>query len=1302
MKEKDILKKLNKKDKKKYIEFENIINDKSNSQDVRDRSKKSMFKLLQKYNICSKYLLEDLTNTINRIYNNLDNIKRLKYKTINEFLNILKDNIFYGNGDMNAFYLNKNFYELPSLSYLIKTNCKDEAEELLKLLTRIKINEFNLSKNLYSKIDLKLLNTLIIRYHEVIVKNKNKDIVFKKLDTDKMLKEMEKEKEEMAKELEMMSKQLPKKDKKVIKKDKKINKILKKLEYNYAFDKGQYRTIKIAKKAIKNVDFIKNIFKNEDDFDNYVNTHKPFIEYGISYDNLDIVKKDAEKAIKTIKDCKGQAQEEMKNYMNRINYYFDKDNYKNTKNKISTINEELDYLKKTILQLKKEIEEGKGYKKCLKDKYVIKGLKAYNKIYGDDDTIYKLWKRIWKKLKHINSKELDDFVNNALKIKKKTEKKEKKKKKEKKLIPRLDTAKMLKEMKKEKKEFKKELKMIKKTSRELLNKDDVMKLVKEMNKLSTDEPVPYMAFGEVGDLMLVHLLKSNKNDCAVKVIDKGVDNKYIFTINIINNKLDKEGYGGLTKEQLKELIKAYKRCKEKGKILVVLVNLKRATDAHRNLLIFNYHRNEVERFEPHGAKTMATGYNNSKINNELKKVVSTINKEGNLNLKYVPASETCPTGFKGFQAYEASALRKTKTIDKVKITDANGYCMAWSNFYGDLRLKFPKKSGKKLNDSAMKVFKKNPEKLRAFIRGQTKWIIDEINKIVGKGAFEKLYIIDNKKQQDKTEEDRQYITDVLLKLNRGIEKDYIKFTDAEEEIEVEDLLINRKKGNVYVIEANKYFDYDFTKAMMSKYPEHYEYGSKHYFLFNTRQDRKQSLGILEQIRKKKKIKYELLNYVPSKLLEKYKEEEEEQLPKKEKKKDVIDVDDIIQKINKFIDDIDNSIKLLYKNNIIKILKDIETKEEAIKIVDEYRNKLSDKIVNTNNKLVDDLNPLLEKFDVDSDEYQKIYKFVVKLNKKQTQWKNAKKRFTNNMIKLIPKLYSKKEEPKKKEPKEKEPKKKEPKKWSEEAKEKNKLRLLYRELEKELFKLQDGRTPLTIYKIEKLGRKFKKIEDFLNSGYLVSVVDWEKILRDLKIKYEKEKYDDDEDEDYDDVYDIYRPTPMKKLGKQKKMSNEDKKRFDDLIKQSKDIGASQSAKQLARVNAGDIQIKYNICPFWLIDIVKSELKGIQKHILTFKRNRHKTIEELIEKLNKKIFNKDDKSVDIQLTTTDKEFENSYTLPTLIYLSNMNCDEGIKLIIDFLNDITKNYKNFGFSRATIKKVDRELINQIIKKINKFIQN
>ena len=298
--------------------------------------------------------------------------------------------------------------------------------------------------------------------------------------------------------------------------------------------------------------------------------------------------------------------------------------------------------------------------------------------------------------------------------------------------------------------------------------DNVVDALQEMDKLSTSEPVLYSSLGAFSYLMLLHTLKENKNDCIVRDVTskKGLP----LFIKYSKGSMDKSS---ISDEQIEKIAEAYKNCKKEGKILVIPLKLLTSVGGHENAIIINYHRNEVERFEPHGSVTGGSfKLRTNVLDNGIKKIVKKLNKNYKLKLKYVPATETCPTGLKGYQTYEGEALKKFGK-GKIRIGDYKGYCMAWSNFYNNLRLKFPKKSASELNTEGIKYFKENPEKMREFIRGQVLFIEKEFDKLLGKNKYRDLVNIANKKK--KTYNDDIEIKSLTDELEEKVSREFIKF-----------------------------------------------------------------------------------------------------------------------------------------------------------------------------------------------------------------------------------------------------------------------------------------------------------------------------------------------------------------------------------------------------------------------------------------------------------------------------------------------------------------------------------------------
>ena len=244
-------------------------------------------------------------------------------------------------------------------------------------------------------------------------------------------------------------------------------------------------------------------------------------------------------------------------------------------------------------------------------------------------------------------------------------------------------------------------------------------ILEAYKKMNSTKVVPYSCFGYIEHMMLLHVLKINKNDCS-------------YDIKAFGNL--SAGYKALNykKSLMKHIREHYFRCKKNNKMLVVPLTV--MSGQHANVLIFNPFRNEVERFEPHGHETGPVRFDDVKINAKLKKLVEEIDP----TLKYISPYLLCPRYKNGFQAYEALAKNEKGRYNNVAITDPPGFCCAWSYFYVDMRLKFPKKIGHKLIQESQDILGKDPIKLRQFIRGQYVFLVEEINAINKKYKFEDI------------------------------------------------------------------------------------------------------------------------------------------------------------------------------------------------------------------------------------------------------------------------------------------------------------------------------------------------------------------------------------------------------------------------------------------------------------------------------------------------------------------------------------------------------------------------------------
>ena len=247
---------------------------------------------------------------------------------------------------------------------------------------------------------------------------------------------------------------------------------------------------------------------------------------------------------------------------------------------------------------------------------------------------------------------------------------------------------------------------------------ELKKVLNKMKSQATTEPYPFVCDNTLRPFYLLHILKKNKSDCYLPKLPTG---KYRTHLVASGLKLKD------TNSQLVDLIKeTYKKCKEMGKVLIVPLKIL-PTDqriGHENILIFNTVRNEVERFEPHGSQTAVTKINSERLNRSIANFVGKLD----LGLKYIPSNEV-QTKLEGLQILEEKSPNVSRQYKGQTIEDPDGYCAPWSYFYADLRLQFPHVSVKDLLQYVETVLGNDPGELRKFIRGQTKFLAEEVGDI---------------------------------------------------------------------------------------------------------------------------------------------------------------------------------------------------------------------------------------------------------------------------------------------------------------------------------------------------------------------------------------------------------------------------------------------------------------------------------------------------------------------------------------------------------------------------------------------
>ncbi len=140
----------------------------------------------------------------------------------------------------------------------------------------------------------------------------------------------------------------------------------------------------------------------------------------------------------------------------------------------------------------------------------------------------------------------------------------------------------------------------------------------------------------------------------------------------------------------------------KKRFILVNVVLEDTEGAHDNIMIIDRTKKTAEIFEPHGGTTML--FSREEFDKEMKKKLKNY-----YDLTYIPSSEFCPQ----FQV----------TRRHIKNIDPEGYCGAWSMWYGHMRLEYPDLDRKALLNIMIKEFKNDPRIMRRYIRNYAQFLL---------------------------------------------------------------------------------------------------------------------------------------------------------------------------------------------------------------------------------------------------------------------------------------------------------------------------------------------------------------------------------------------------------------------------------------------------------------------------------------------------------------------------------------------------------------------------------------------------
>ena len=295
---------------------------------------------------------------------------------------------------------------------------------------------------------------------------------------------------------------------------------------------------------------------------------------------------------------------------------------------------------------------------------------------------------------------------------------------------------------------------------EYKNIDEISNILLDFEK---GKPVNFNCWAEINAYIYLHILNKHKKRCCVSnIITDWINPNDIILIknknaleksNIIENSRNHSINFALTpnlikKQRIKKiLLTKYESCCKNNKLLCVpflILNGK-----HANMLIFNHKLKQLERYEPHGEKTLIDTNLEEEIDEILNDLVIFFKRNGKTkfttNFKFSPSNDTCPVIPKniretyiskvGLQVFDGTAKQKKQTSKILKKTfqDPNGFCCMWSYLYMDYRLYNPTIESNELGTRLLQKFKEDPYVLlRKYIRGYTQGILNDLVKHVKK------------------------------------------------------------------------------------------------------------------------------------------------------------------------------------------------------------------------------------------------------------------------------------------------------------------------------------------------------------------------------------------------------------------------------------------------------------------------------------------------------------------------------------------------------------------------------------------
>jgi len=249
--------------------------------------------------------------------------------------------------------------------------------------------------------------------------------------------------------------------------------------------------------------------------------------------------------------------------------------------------------------------------------------------------------------------------------------------------------------------------------------------------------------------------------------------------------------------ELKVINEGIKRCEKNDKIPIMKMSLVKNSKegkrigGHTNMLIFNWKRNEIERYEPHRIFKHNNQLNDD-INNFIEdNLVDPLNEKFGYKFKFVSPTLDCPIGLQSL----------VKNADVEVIGKQSGYCTVFSSFYASLRLRFPNLSLKKILKATDKVLKSDPTTMKRFIVNYSRYLQNIIKEWGLTKLFNKLF---NKDGSSKpvTKDSVENLKLLSDKIDKNYMKEFEKYTDGYDE-DLSELLNNPELNKLNKLEEEK-------------------------------------------------------------------------------------------------------------------------------------------------------------------------------------------------------------------------------------------------------------------------------------------------------------------------------------------------------------------------------------------------------------------------------------------------------------------------------------------------------------------